>query len=340
MKINKLNYESFLIDYLENQLDDKQIELLKLFINQNPELGTWEELTEDLPFINSESVSFDRKSTLYKKEIIATTHISETNYEEFFVAFSEGLLSKEEQAEVQQFLVQNPELQKDFNLFGLAKLEADTNIQYPQKENLYKKTQIVSLLMRGVSIAAALALFVGIAWFFINHEPNNREQLAEIQKIEMKHLYHLESDNQISLRERDFQPIVLNQIDEPEDEYFAFNTIPALDTKYSESICWTQGAAIIYDDDIEQKFYYFDKYEYLASVSDLVQKEGPKTFSNIVHQNIAALAKRINKAQKTSKNFDEVDKDFIFSNITKKSIVLYSFLSNKNISIKKDSGDK
>lgn len=340
MKINKLNYESFLLDYSEGRLSSSQLELLKQFISQNPDLGTWEELTESLPVIDKEDVFFDRKSILYKKEIISTTNISEANFENFFIAFHENILSESEQAEVRLFLTQNPELKSDFKLFGLAKLDSNKTITFPQKDKIYQKIKIIPILNKSIAIAATLALFVGIAWFFASPKQQNREPLAEIQKIEMKKIFALEAENTISIIERDFQPIDFAQIPERESEQFALNTISPIKTKHLESISWTQESEVLYTQNINMLYFYFDKDEYLASISKTTEKNTKKTFSEKVKQNIIALAFRIKKAQSTSEKINNSDNDFLFKNITEKSLVIYSFLANKDVDLKKNSSEK
>ena len=68
MKIRINNYEAFLIDYMEGHLNDAETQQLKDFCAQNN--IDFEELTEDLPVLESSSETYNEKENLFKNEIV------------------------------------------------------------------------------------------------------------------------------------------------------------------------------------------------------------------------------------------------------------------------------
>lgn len=109
------------------------------------------------------------------------------NYEERFVDYMEGQLNAEEMREVEAFVAQHPELEKDFKLFCSTKLEPDTSLTYAKKESLMKPTTAIKpLYVRIIAAAACAALLIGLGIRFLQpHEVLPQQPLmAELAPIE------------------------------------------------------------------------------------------------------------------------------------------------------------
>lgn len=103
------------------------------------------------------------------------------NYEERFVDYMEGQLSPDEMREVETFVTHHPELEEDFRLFAISKLEPDPKVRYENKEALMHpsdKLKVIPLFVRIASAAAVVALLLGIGWFFLRQgqDPTVTEQ--------------------------------------------------------------------------------------------------------------------------------------------------------------------
>lgn len=182
MKINEHNYEAFLLDMIEGRLDRKDEVLLKQFILQNPELGTWEELTSTLPVLAAESYTFPDKHALRKPEAHSTKGMDESNYEEQFISFHEGLLSKQEQDELDNFLKENTKLRKEFTLFGKVYLKPDLSILFVEKEKLYQKIIFLSpVFVRNISVAASLLLLFSIGWWWLRSSQVDHKVIIPVE---------------------------------------------------------------------------------------------------------------------------------------------------------------
>lgn len=134
MKISINNYEIYLIDYMEGRLNDAEIQQLKAFCAQNN--IDFEELTEDLPVLDSPDVTFDEKECLLKDEIVPFDDIDEDQ----------------------------------------CILKPDTSIVFKDKESLKKKAFIVPLYAKIAAAAAVIALLFGLFWLPKTENSNSNEQ--------------------------------------------------------------------------------------------------------------------------------------------------------------------
>lgn len=174
MKISIDNYEAYLIDYMDGRLNDAEIRQLKAFCVQNH--IDFEELTEDLPVLESTDDIFDEKEYLFKNKIVPFGSINEDNYEERFIAYQELLLDGEEEREVEEFADKNPFLLKDLRIYGNCRLEPDTAIVFKDKENLKKKAVIFPLYAKIAAAVAVIAVLFGLFWLPKNEDDNANQQ--------------------------------------------------------------------------------------------------------------------------------------------------------------------
>ena len=64
--------------------------------------------------------------------------INRHNYEEFFLMYVDNELTNEQRAEVELFVRQNPDLQKEFEMLQQTKLTPDEEIMFTHKTDLLK----------------------------------------------------------------------------------------------------------------------------------------------------------------------------------------------------------
>ena len=169
MGINRNNYEAYMLDYFEKELDPSSVAELMLFLEQNADLKDEFESFEILSILPDADVVFPDKNTLKKNVIFPTTDINRKNYEEYFIAAVENLLSQNEIAQLNSFLAVNPELLKDYSLFQHTKLQPDKTIIFGDKESLRRKavvpfyrSQRKTLLYSAIALAASLLIFVSV----------------------------------------------------------------------------------------------------------------------------------------------------------------------------------
>jgi hypothetical protein len=185
MKITIENYEAYLLDLIEGRLGEARVKELREFVLGHPSLGSWDELTGEMPGLVPDEPVFGGKELLKKPEIAAFGNINESNYEYFFVSEIEGLLNDRESKHLKVFLKTNSDVQKVFDLYQHTRLMPEVSIVFPSKESLQKKTVEMHINKRIVwsSIAAALLLMFSLSWWFLGHDQAQQpEVVVSIQK--------------------------------------------------------------------------------------------------------------------------------------------------------------
>jgi len=179
MKINRNNYEVFIIDYYDGKLTDVQQLEMELFLEGNPDLKAAFEAFEDIT-IDDSDISFSSKQALKKTEIVEVDRIHEDNYEEAFIAFYENDLKADERASLLAFIQANPHLEKEFQSHASLLLKKE-DIVFEDKDSL-KKRAYIGYYWYGA--AAALLVFLALGFFLIQNRPTPSPDRYEIAKIE------------------------------------------------------------------------------------------------------------------------------------------------------------
>lgn len=175
MKIDRSNYEIWLIDWLDGNLNDFQIQQVKIFLNENPEL---KEEFEEISSFNIKPVakSFPNK-ILLKRSI---SEIPKSQFEYLSVAFLENDITPEQKSELTTMMDQDNELRKSFALIQKTRLTPGNDI-YRKKNLLIKKTGIQKVFKLSVgllSAAAAVALII-VTYLLIPRNINEPAFTAE-----------------------------------------------------------------------------------------------------------------------------------------------------------------
>jgi hypothetical protein len=139
MKINRDNYEAYFLDYYEGQLSPEMVEEVLMFVDQNPDLKNVLDEFEAVSLVADQDIVFEKKSSLKKNQIFATSRVNELNYEEFLIGETEGILNAEQLAYIEEFISINPQFEIDRRLYALAHLPAADEIIFEAKESLKQK---------------------------------------------------------------------------------------------------------------------------------------------------------------------------------------------------------
>lgn len=174
MKIDLNNYEEWMLDYLDGNLNDQQSKEIEAFLLKHPPIADELEGLADaqLQKIETDSLDASTKNQLLFSE---TENINADNYESVFAASFENDLKESEQLELQAFLSENTFLRNDFESFQSLKLQADLSIHFPQKDTLYKRDKKIVPIWLWSSLAAAV-LIIGF-WVFA---PDNHERMIYV----------------------------------------------------------------------------------------------------------------------------------------------------------------
>jgi hypothetical protein len=157
MKIDRSNYELWLIDWLDGNLNDSQIEQLKHFLAGNPDLK--EESDELTMFrLNPAWKSFLHKNQLKK----TTADLTLSQFEYLSVAYLENDLSAEEKTELLESIENDQEKKNSFEFVQKMRL-LPGNLSYKHKKRLLKRTiaqNVIQWSLAGLSAAAIVTLVI------------------------------------------------------------------------------------------------------------------------------------------------------------------------------------
>lgn len=171
MQINRNNYEEYFLDYWENNLNESVRICLDRFLDENPDLQDKFYSFENIILKPDTNIFFENKSALKKNVVVPVSSVNESNYEHFFIAELEGELTVGESEKLKLFLKRNPFLEKEFELYKKSYLKPDTDITFPDKEHLKKKTILPVSQWIYYSVASAAA---AILLLFYILGPENR----------------------------------------------------------------------------------------------------------------------------------------------------------------------
>ena len=157
MQIDRSNYEIWLIDWLDGNLNEIQVEQLQHFLSENPDL---KEESEDLTIfrLNPSGKTFQHKNHLKK----TTANLSGSQFDYLSVAYLENDLSSDQETELMEIIDQDPEKKMAFELIQKTKL-SPVALSYKHKHRLIRRTiaqNVIRLSLIGLSAAAIITLAV------------------------------------------------------------------------------------------------------------------------------------------------------------------------------------
>ena len=167
MNINRQNYEEFFLLYVDNELTTAGKKAVEEFVQQNPDLEEELVMLQQSVLHPNPAIVFDKKESLLKN--VPSGLVNESNYEEYFVLYSDNELTQNEKELVEQFVHKHPQYQQEFELLQQVKLIPDNNIVFPDKNDLYRteeEDKVVPFPWRKLAVAAVILLFMGgFAWY-------------------------------------------------------------------------------------------------------------------------------------------------------------------------------
>lgn len=158
-RIDIHNYEAYLLDLSEGNLQEEfQIEL-ELFLIQHPELNI--DLAELSP------VSLDKDVTRYSEKNNLKKSESDLVSDAQFIAYIEQQLSLEERFHVEKSCDINPLLLKELALYKATIATADTSVVYSDKRELKRKPKVVWFDFSFTHYAAAACILFLLGLFIV-----------------------------------------------------------------------------------------------------------------------------------------------------------------------------
>ncbi|MEJ7627663.1 MAG: hypothetical protein WKF35_12425 [Ferruginibacter sp.] len=167
MNINRNNYETYLLLYIDNELSVPERNEVELFLQNNPDLFSEMEILQKAILPAEESI-FIPKTLLYKN----ATDVE--SVEESLLLHLDDELSQKDAYTVESQIQSDPQVNAEWDLLQKTKLSSKEIIVFREKHLLYRQSARV-LPLRWLRIAAAIligaAIFTSVKLY--NSGPDN-----------------------------------------------------------------------------------------------------------------------------------------------------------------------
>lgn len=177
--INRHNYETYFLLWVDGELSSEEKVAVDRFVAENPDLAEELALLQSTQLHPDEPLVFKGKEMLYKKE---GQDISLNNYEEWFLLYTDNELSEEQKMQVELFVLQHPDLQREFEYLQQTRLPEE-NWVFANKEILYRQSTARPpvLYMRWMRYAAAAAVIGIMATVWMLSPTNTLKESLQLE---------------------------------------------------------------------------------------------------------------------------------------------------------------
>jgi hypothetical protein len=156
------NYEEFFILYMDNELSEEQAKMVDEFLVAHPDLKSEFEIlmSTKLPL---EDFSFDKKDLLAE-------NMKLTSVDEELLLYIDNELPADKKKTVELEITSNRDYQLQHQVLLQTKLDPSEKIEYPDKKELYRRTERVIAMKVWMRVAAAVVI-VAIAGIVVFNKP-------------------------------------------------------------------------------------------------------------------------------------------------------------------------
>jgi hypothetical protein len=169
MFINRDNYETFFLMYVDNELSAAERTEVEEFLEQHPDLRPELDALAAV-VLEPEPVTMNNRDMLLRSSF-------QEDLQERLLMHLDGELDGRDAAAVQSMLVANAGMATEWELLQRTKLDPAESILFPDKEILYKRTggRVVAMRFTRIAIAAAL---IGAGIFFAYQLTGTKETIS------------------------------------------------------------------------------------------------------------------------------------------------------------------
>ncbi len=183
MKINRNNYESYFLLYVDNELSVEEKTEVENFLLKNVDLSDEFDLLLDTKISVDDLTIFKQKELLYQS---TSLHIEAENCEECFLLYTDDELSKAEKESVDTWVTKNPAYKPALDVLLNTRMPEE-NIVFSNKESLYKQEshRVVTLAPSRWMAAASIAILLTVGWFLWDSKNQIQQDQAVVSAIEI-----------------------------------------------------------------------------------------------------------------------------------------------------------
>lgn len=177
MNINRHNYESFFLLYVDNELSAAERNAVDMFVQQNPDLKEELEHLQEAVIAPADIVFADKQSLLKTPDF--------AQLQEQLLLHLDGELNKADTKKIEQLIATDKSLAAEFSLLQKTRLEA-TAIEFTDKKSLYRHAERPVVQMKWWRVAAAALLLGFGVWTGITVYKNSVSKSSGIDVAKKK----------------------------------------------------------------------------------------------------------------------------------------------------------
>lgn len=221
--INLGNYEEFFILYMDKELSQEQVKMVDEFLVAHPDLKAELEILMNtkLPL---EEFSFDKNG-------LFAENMKLSSVDEELLLYIDNELPADQTEKVQLELAGNKGYQLQHEVLLKTKLDPSEKIAYPNKKELYRRTERVVSIKMWMRVAAAVVVIAigGILYFQKPSSPSTTDtdagSTAGTKNINQKN----------DLKKNDLPDSVTPLPENPKQEKIAVNRLPGKERKQNKN---------------------------------------------------------------------------------------------------------
>jgi hypothetical protein len=175
MNINRHNYETFFLLYVDKELSAADRKAVEVFVQENPDLQM-ELLLLQQTVVNADDIVLQKKDWLYMEEDISAL-------QENLLLYADGELNAADKNAVKSLLDTNASAKAEWNILQQTKLQPDMAVVFEDKALLYRKEggKVVGFKWWRAAAAAVLlgfGLWTGVSVYKNNIQKTDGSEVA------------------------------------------------------------------------------------------------------------------------------------------------------------------
>jgi anti-sigma factor RsiW len=177
--INISNYESYLLSYVDGELNAEEISALEALMEKHPGIR------EELALLNSvkmqpeKALVFENKASLYR----GASALSLENYEEYLLSYVDNELSASELSAVEQFLEQYPQKRQELAWLQATRQQPDLTVRFEDKSVLYRHAAKTRVIHPRIWWGVAAAVVAGMLVWLLPFNQQNEQRPAIVKTV-------------------------------------------------------------------------------------------------------------------------------------------------------------
>ncbi len=165
MNINRYNYETFFLLYVDKELSAAERKAVEVFVQENPDLQT-ELILLQQTVVKADDIVLDKKDWLYMEEEI-------TALQENLLLYADEELNGADKKTIEAVLATDKSAQTEWVILQQTKLQPDMAVVFADKQSLYRKEPARVLAFTWWRVAAAAVLLGFGIWTGVSVYKNN-----------------------------------------------------------------------------------------------------------------------------------------------------------------------